>query len=219
MSNTCSSTAVRILDTGASWFLSREFGSKDTLAIEASSDNFKMLSLNQSINNSSFEPRHNAISGKAGEKVELFGRGKHAGFSLRPDWGRGDDDADVLEVVETVTLDSVVGENESRPIVIKLDVEGVEIEAMGGAQHVANQDSMIIYEDFGGDTGSPTSDFVLISLPSYTVYYVDEANQVSHVSNLVEIEKIKVKPTQGYNFFAVKIDGVFDVMFKSRLTK
>ena len=57
-------------------------------------------------------------------------------------------------MVETLALDDLGQwrkKNGNKPIILKLDVEGVEIEAMRGAKKLCKKDCMVLFEDHASD--------------------------------------------------------------------
>ncbi|MCX7320748.1 MAG: FkbM family methyltransferase [Hyphomicrobiales bacterium] len=126
---------------------SRPFGAHDALAIEASAPNVSRLEFNSRLNGCRFRCIHAAIGGAPGGFVRITGDRHEAFGTARA--GAGDPDA-----VRTVSLDGLMTEGAiepARPVVVKLDVEGVEIEALRGAELLSAGDAVFICEEHGAD--------------------------------------------------------------------
>lgn len=188
------------------------FGNKKTVAIEALKSTYQNLIINKDINKSIFTSINRAISEKSGEKVKIYCRGRHAGSSLVSEWLGNPRKISEEEIVETLSIDDIIHQFQDfsqQPVVIKLDVEGVEIAALCGAKKALNREALIIYEDYGEDKKCKVSQFVLEEL-KLKVFYLDERKRMVVVSNVKEINRIKTQPNKGYNFFAVNKNSVFD---------
>jgi hypothetical protein len=89
-----------------------------------------------------------AIDEKSGEKVLLYGE-RHAGFSINRDW-HGASEQSVNEV-ESVSIDDLLRvegvESASTPVLVKLDVEGVELRALAGARRTVDGPSLFVIEE------------------------------------------------------------------------
>ena len=122
---------------------SSAYGSKPAIAIEADEGNFVHLKRNSQINGGRFETRHNAIHSKSGQEMVLYGN-KHEAFTVDPATG-----GMVRGRVTTLALDDLVGWVDGQgggAVILKLDIEGVEVAAMAGASELLKRDCLIIYE-------------------------------------------------------------------------
>ena len=195
-----------LIDAGANfgyWSIvasSAPYGRHPAVAIEASRDNFRRLVHNAQANGGRFHTLHRAVLDVSGRQVRLFGR-KHYGLSLRPDWHP--DDADQAETVESVTLDQVADDylaDRTHPPLLKVDVEGVEIEAMRGARRLIEEGALVIYEDHGKEASHRISRYVL-SLEAVALWHIGKDGRSSPVGAVEELDAIKQNPKLGYNFF------------------
>ncbi|WP_249125561.1 FkbM family methyltransferase [Bradyrhizobium manausense] len=111
---------------------SRPFGRQPTLAIESSPENAKRLGANALLNGDRFRWLNAAVGGQAAGFVRITGARHEALETLRLTENEPD-------AVPVVSLDSLVAGglvDASLPVVVKLDVEGVEIEALTGAERL-----------------------------------------------------------------------------------
>ena len=131
------SIAAPITATGRCWSPARPIGSHKAIAIEPSSQNFAKLANNAEINGNRFEAMKCAI-GAARGTARLSGT-KHEAFSIAGDAGDGG------EEVPVIALDNLLDDGKISPsgkYLIKLDVEGVEIEAIKGGARLLQGDSV-----------------------------------------------------------------------------
>src|SRR6185437_12708323 len=106
------------------------------IAIEPSSQNFAKLKNNAEVNGNRFEVMNCAI-GAARGTAQLSGS-KHEAFSIAGATHDG-------EQVPVVALDNLIDDGRILPdgkYLIKLDVEGVEIEAIKGGKRLLQGDSV-----------------------------------------------------------------------------
>ena len=182
-----------------------KIGCEKVVAIEASSENFRFLKQNCDVNGGRFEILNRAIFSISDMTVHVSQRGQnHAGASI----------SNSGLAVRTIIIDDLVAEKSSssqQPIVLKLDVEGVEIEALKGAGSVMDRDALIIYEDHGKDPESKVTDFVLGKL-SLQVYFIDNHGRIARIKSAAEASRRKHRP-KGYNFFAVTKGSSFSRYF------
>ena len=132
-----------LIDCGANygyWSVlvsSAPYGSHKAIAIEPSSQNFTKLKNNAEINGNRFEVMKCAIGASRGT-ARLSGT-KHEAFSIAGDAGDGGED------VPVIALDNLLDDGKVSPngkYLIKLDVEGVEIEAIKGGARLLQGDSV-----------------------------------------------------------------------------
>ena len=193
-----------LLDCGANfgyWSVlatSRPFGAQQAIAIEASSSNAERLKRNAELNGNRFRYLHAALGGRSGEIVRVAGA-KHEKFATVPLT------QSEPGCVETVSLDGLAEAgliDASGPLVIKLDVEGVEIEALRGARGLLAGDCLVICEEHGSDETHAVSRY-LAEQTSLERFIFDEDNGVfMQLDQLKGLARMKKHSWVGYNVFA-----------------
>ncbi len=190
-----------LLDCGANygyWSVlvsSKPFGSHKAIAIEPSGQNFPKLANNARINRNRFEAMKCAI-GAARGTARLSGT-KHEAFSIAGDDANG-------EEVPVIALDNLLDDGKvaaGGKFLIKLDVEGVEIEAMKGGVRLLQGDSVILCEEHGNDPQHTVSRYILEQTPLKLIVYDPSSNRLETVSDLSILDRIKVSSNVGYNVF------------------
>jgi FkbM family methyltransferase len=191
-----------LIDCGANygyWSVlvsSRPFGAHKAIAIEPSSDNFGKLANNAAVNGSRFECIRVAIGASRGT-ARLFGT-KHEKFSI------ASDGSDAGEDVPVIALDNLIDDGKVSPdgkYLIKLDVEGVEIEAIKGGARLLQADSVIMCEEHGSDRSHAVSRFILEETPLKLIVYDPSTRRMETVTELSILDRIKVSTHVGYNVF------------------
>jgi FkbM family methyltransferase len=172
------------------------YGSHHAIAIEPSSQNFAKLKNNADINASRFDVMRCAI-GAARGTARLSGT-KHEAFSIagRPH-ARG-------EQVPVITLDNLLDDgmiSAAGKYLIKLDVEGVEIEAIKGGSRVLQADSLLLCEEHGNDRNHTVSRYILEQTPLKLIVYDPGSNRFETVTELSILDRIKLSTNVGYNVF------------------
>ncbi len=190
-----------LLDCGANygyWSVlvsSRPYGSHKAIAIEPSSANFAQLANNAKINNGRFEVMNCAI-GAARGRARLSGT-KHEAFSIAGAQDKG-------EEVPVIALDNLLDDGKvssGSKFLIKLDVEGVEIEAIKGGSRLLKEDSVILCEEHGNDRKHTVSRYILEQTPLKLIVYDPRSNRMETVTDLSILDRIKVSTHVGYNVF------------------
>ena len=150
----------------------------------------------------------------SGETVQLIGRA-HFGRSLRADWHRKS--SGVVEKVETITLDEAADRYlpyRDWPPLVKLDVEGVEIEAMKGGLRLIEKGAIIIYEDHAKETTHPATRYVM-SLGEMEIWNLAADERPMRITSLDQLAAIKTNPIAGYNFFTYRRGSPWSKLFSS----
>jgi FkbM family methyltransferase len=190
-----------LLDCGANygyWSVlvsSAPYGSHKAIAIEPSSQNFAKLANNAKINGNRFEVMKCAI-GAARGTARLSGT-KHEALSIAGGNAGG-------EEVLVIALDNLLDDGKvaaGGKFLIKLDVEGVEIEAMKGGARLLQGDSVILCEEHGNDPQHTVSRYILEQTPLKLIVYDPRSNRLEIVSDLSILDRIKVSTHVGYNVF------------------
>jgi FkbM family methyltransferase len=190
-----------LLDCGANygyWSVlvsSKPFGSHKAIAIEPSGQNYPKLANNARINGNRFEAMNCAI-GSARGSARLSGT-KHEAFSIAGDQSGG-------EEVPVIALDNLLDDGKIAPggkYLVKLDVEGVEIEAMKGGARLMQGDSVLLCEEHGNDPQHTVSRYILEQTPLKLIVYDPRSNRLETVTDLSILDRIKVSTHVGYNVF------------------
>lgn len=178
---------------------SAPFGAHQAIAIEAAPDTFAWLERNAAANASRFVALNRAIAAHSGDSVTIYG-GKHEARSMVGDAGaRG------IGTVSTLALDDLLFQPqlaEASRIVLKLDVEGVEVPALEGAKQMLRRDVLISYEDHGSDHQHAISAHLMDGLDMSV--FVTGRSGTRRIKDLHEIGRIKTNRRRGYNFFATR---------------
>jgi FkbM family methyltransferase len=186
---------ARFFDCGANigyWAAQYSRRTDLVLAVEPVPDTYARLEATAAANG--FIPLRAAVWSRAGERVRVtWDPKRHAGASVVTDQGHNSSH------VPTVTLAQLTERfAEGHPVVVKLDVEGSEAEAVRGAEPVLH-DLLIIYEDHGSDlTHQATS--AALERGLMVTYF--NGNSKHSVAGLAHVDRIKARRNIGYNFVA-----------------
>jgi hypothetical protein len=123
---------------------------------------------------------------------------KHEALSIVGGAGGG-------EEVPVITLDALLDDGKvsaSGKYLIKLDVEGVEIEAIKGGARLLQADSVLLCEEHGNDPHHTVSRYILDQTPLKLIVYDPRSNRLETVTDLSILDRIKVSSHVGYNVFA-----------------
>jgi len=162
-------------------------------AVEPSSQNFAKLANNAKINGGRFEAMKCAIGATRGT-ARLSGT-KHEAFSIAGDAADG-------EEVPVIALDNLLDDGKisaDGKYLIKLDVEGVEIEAIKGGTRLLQGDSAILCEEHGNDPTHSVSRYILEQTPLKLIVYDPRSDRFETVTELSILDRIKVSTHVGYN--------------------
>jgi FkbM family methyltransferase len=190
-----------LLDCGANygyWSVlvsSAPYGSHKAIAVEPSSENFSKLANNAKINGNRFDVMKCAIGASRGT-ARLSGT-KHEAFSIAGDQDDG-------EEVPVIALDNLLDDGKvasGEKFLIKLDVEGVEIEAMKGGKRLLREDSVLLCEEHGNDPQHTVSRYILEQTPLKLIVYDPRSKRMETVNELSILDRIKVSTHVGYNVF------------------
>jgi FkbM family methyltransferase len=202
-----------LIDCGANfgyWSVlvsSAPYGSHRAIAIEPSSQNFSKLANNAEINRNRFEVMRCAIGSSRGT-ARLSGT-KHEAFSIVGNAAAGGED------VPVIALDNLLDDGRISPdgkYLIKLDVEGVEIDAIRGGARLLQGDSVLLCEEHGNDPAHTVSRYILEQTPLKLIVYDPRTNRLETVTELSILDRIKVSSNVGYNVF-----GTASAFWQSRI--
>ncbi|MBA3430304.1 MAG: FkbM family methyltransferase [Actinobacteria bacterium] len=210
-----SGLAYTLIDCGANfgyWSIlvsSEAYGSKKVLAVEASPSTYQDLLGNCKLNGDRFQCFHQAVTTVPGARAAVRSANGHPGASITFET----DALDNLATVETVSLDALVQRQSaqlpsSAPLFVKLDVEGQEINAFKGAEHLLARDTAFCYEDHGKDVGAPVTRYILDELHLRVMYPYPDGSLLA-IESVQEAARIQTRRTHGYNFLAFRPETSF----------
>jgi FkbM family methyltransferase len=191
-----------LIDCGANygyWSVlvsSRPFGAHKVIAIEPSAQNFPKLANNGRVNGDRFETMKCAI-GSARGTARLSGT-KHEAFSIAGVTDAGGEEVPVIALDNLIDDGKVASDGK---YLIKLDVEGVEIEAIKGGARLLEADSVILCEEHGNDPDHTVSRYILDQTPLKLIVYDPRSKRLETVTELSILDRIKVSSHVGYNVF------------------
>lgn len=178
---------------------SRAFGSHRAVAIEASPANAAKLARNAALNDNRFAVLNRAIGGESGGKARISGR-KHEALSIISDGG-----PQSAEEVDIISLDSLLDDGTVKPgdrMVIKLDVEGVEIAALKGGRRMLAGDVVVVCEEHGSDRNHTLTRY-LITETACRVYMLNPASRkFEQIRDVAALDRMNLMSWVGYNVFA-----------------
>ena len=176
------------------------YASHPTVAIEASARTCQALEENCRLNGGRFRVIHAAVAAKSGT-VAWFNTGNdQASASLYDVTGP----VRLREQVTTLALDDL---GITGIALIKLDVEGAEVEAFRGAWKLLEGDTLLCYEDHGADpTCAPTR---LALDHGLSVFWSTPNGRIREIHDVETVRAIKTRRSYGYNFFACRPGSPF----------
>jgi FkbM family methyltransferase len=191
-----------LIDCGANygyWSVlttSKPYGAHRSIAIEPSSETFARLTHNAQINGNRFKAMHRAVGERPGV-ARLSGR-KHEAMSIAGGARDG-------EEVAVIALDNLIDDNMITAFgryVVKLDVEGVEAQAMRGGARLLQSDCVLICEEHGNDPEHTISRYILANTPFKLFCYDPATGHFEHLRNVSTLGRIKQSSNVGYNVLA-----------------
>jgi FkbM family methyltransferase len=192
-----------LIDCGANygyWSVlasSGRFGSHKSIAIEPSSKNFPRLAHNAKINGDRFDVINAAI-GSARGTARLSGN-RHEAFSIAGGPNAGGEEVTVLALDNLIEDGRIPAQGK---YLVKLDVEGVEIDAMKGGKRILETDSVVICEEHGNDPTHAVSRYILEHTPMKAIIHDPATDRFEPLTQLSTLDRIKVASHVGYNVFA-----------------
>lgn len=173
-------------------------GGKPVLAIEASASTYARLVANARPHADRIETFHRAIFDRSGIEVRLNAEAHEArGIAAEGEASNG-------EVVMSTSIDDLLDRRgwAERRLVVKLDVEGVEREALAGMERALGKGALVIYEDHGSD---PTHGLTrhVIEERGLNVHLLLDDRTVP-IARGDELNAHKRDRTKGYNLIALR---------------
>lgn len=177
---------------------SAPFGRHPVVAVEASSRNAVRLTRNAELNGGRFKILHRAVGATSGNQVWLSGA-KHEAFQV------GEANGQPGESVQMISLDGLLEQGHVAPgrrFVVKLDVEGMETDAVKGARRLLENDCVVILEDHGADRQHLVSRYVMENTACRLFIFDEASGRYVALTELSMLDRIKTSTNFGYNVFA-----------------
>jgi FkbM family methyltransferase len=183
------------------------------VALEASPPNYERLRRNAELNDDRFEAVLGAVWLRDGETLTIVTHDKrHAGSSVVNRREKVGQTGYREYGVPSITIDSLCKRyvpNSKAGVVIKLDVEGAEIQALQGAQGVlGSREVAVLYEDHPSDPLCETSQ-ILFKNFDLDIFYCDEDGHMARMRSMEDVISVKNSTASGCNFHACTRDSAF----------
>jgi FkbM family methyltransferase len=175
------------------------------IALEGGPTTYRQLVGNAELNDASFTALNLAVTDGHTATVRFTDDPQfHAGAAIVGDSATGTGAANIVEV-PAMSIDRIVETHPATagatPLVIKLDVEGAEIEAMqGAARALSRPETLLIFEDHGNDPECRHSRFAAEEIG--LALFVWQHDRIVPMQSFDQLRAIKTDPTIGYNVFA-----------------
>jgi hypothetical protein len=111
--------------------------------------------------------------------------------------------------VRIIPLDALLGEGAidgSLPLLIKLDVEGLEIEALKGAAGLLALDAVVVCEEHGSDRRHSVARHLLERTKLKVFVFDPGSRRFVAMTSTAVLDRIKRHRWVGYNVFATSSD-------------
>lgn len=200
------------LDAGANygyWSLlvsSKKFNKKKAIALEPLKSNYNFLHKNRLDNQNRFKTLNLGVGEKKKyTKIYYSDQTSNVGASIYKDNNK----KLFSQKIKIDKIDNILSKIKEKNFVIKIDIEGNEINAMNGAKKTLKKNCLIIYEDHASDKFHFNSKYFLKK--NFSIFSFDgkKIYQIRKIDELNDIKKIKHK---GYNFIATR-----SLLFKKNL--
>ena len=167
------------------------FGAQRLVAVEPARMAYELLERNLAPFADHAQNYRLAIDNVSGNAVTLFGE-RHAGFTLKQ--ARDAESTRAGEVVHTISIDDVLARSgvdaASAPVLVKLEVEGIEMRALEGAQRTIAGDAAFIIEEIEPTGISDCIQYAFDTL-GMTMFY-SENDQFRELSGMDELKSHRV---------------------------
>ena len=177
---------------------SRAYGAHDALAIEPSAKNAARLRGNARLNGDRFAILNRAIGETDGATARLTGT-KHEGMTIA---GAQAGTAKRSASSRSTACSTADWCRTDRRVVVKLDVEGVEVEAMKGGRRLLAGDAIVICEDHSLDPTHRVSRYLMDETPWAVFGFDAQTGALERLTDIGRLAQLKAAAQLGYNVFA-----------------
>lgn len=178
------------------------------VAIEPAREIFRRLSENMELNNKSFTVVRKAVFSSSGADLQFRAHPIQHDSSSCVFESTGEEQGFRIETVKPTTIDAVFDQLQLPPdkisnVVVKLDVEGAEREALQGTRKLIGNGALLVYEDHGIDMSCATTGSVLNEW-DLEVYFLRRRLAPLRIEDLKQLADLKKSATVGYNLIAAQ---------------
>jgi len=179
---------------------SAQFGVKHAVAVEASPTTYQDLTRTALLCGGRFATEHRALSARTG-LVEFEQGVAHASRHI-VGIGETASSGNVV-TIEATTIDELVAKHrlQNRDLLVKLDVEGAELDCVTGAANAFEAGAIFIYEDHGKEPRSVLTQQLLDR--GAACWFITDEGTLERVDAAAEASRFKVDVRRGYNFLCV----------------
>ena len=210
------------VDGGANWGFwsvlatSQQYGAVETVAYEPMPATFEFLRRNAEHNGERFRVVQRAIAGEAIDAIAMTAsadaEASAVGASIAADLsGRGE-----VITVAADGIDDVLGQLTSgAPVVIKLDLEGVERSVIEASRWIDDHDCLLLFEDHAKDPTCEVTEAVLAK--EWPIYFFHDDGRLDRIESVAQAAALKTVANRGYNFFGLHPGGSFARRFAAKM--
>lgn len=177
------------------------------VAIEPTPATFSVLKQNSAANSDRITCIQAALSDVDGGHVAVITGNYHTGNRVI---SVTDDATSKHPIVPSVSVDSIIERYcaESPLVVIKLDVEGFEPQALAGASRALAAGHPVIYECHGSDRECSSTRAAMER--GLAIYFLTESGEPIRIDNIEALLHLKTNPTKGYNLVGIRRGSAFE---------
>jgi FkbM family methyltransferase len=205
--------SLDVLDCGANmgyWTVQFVSLGGRVVAVEASGTTFTHLERNVATqpHRDRITLVHGAVSDHAGDVLSLYTYVGHAGATLDQDNVNASRRLVRVEEVTTVTVDDLVARHALRTgahLLVKLDVEGVELAALAGGRRALESGALFVYEEYARNPRCEPTEW-LLTQDDIVVHLLDPTGGAPHrIRAAADVEPFKrAHPRAGLNLVAMR---------------
>lgn len=211
-------------DGGANWGYwsavasSKAYGAVETVAYEPMPQAFGQLTKNAAINDFRFSVVQRALAEQEMTGVPMSASRLAEPSAVGASLQKGAEQGHHVIFVDATTLDVALANLKSAaPVVIKLDLEGVECGVIASSNWIDQNDCVLVFEDHGKDQECKVVSMVLGR--GWPIYFFHDNGSLVRINSVQQAAELKIKRSRGYNFIGAHPGGIFEKLLAARLAQ